>query len=40
MGDPKRYAKEFQERAVRRIKLGENASQSARDLGAIGRVFM
>ena len=33
MGNPKRYSKEFQERAVRRMKLGENVSQLARDLG-------
>ena len=33
MGNPKRYTKEFQERAVRRMKLGENVSQLARDLG-------
>lgn len=33
MGSPKRYSKEFQERAVRRMKLGENVSQLARDLG-------
>jgi transposase-like protein len=33
MGNPKRYSKEFQERAVRRMKLGENVSQLALDLG-------
>src|ERR1700730_8426699 len=33
MGNPKRYSKEFQERAVRRMKLGENVSQLARELG-------
>jgi len=33
MGNPKRYSKEFRERAVRRMKLGENVSQMARDLG-------
>jgi transposase-like protein len=33
MGNPKRYSKEFQERAVRRMKLGENVSQLSRDLG-------
>jgi transposase len=33
MGNPQRYSKEFQERAVRRMKLGENVSQLARDLG-------
>jgi transposase-like protein len=32
MGNPKRYSKEFQERAVRRMKLGENVSQLALDL--------
>ena len=31
--NPKRYSKEFQERAVRRMKLGENVSQLARELG-------
>jgi len=33
MGNPLRYSKEFQERAVRRMKLGENVSQLARELG-------
>ena len=33
MGNPKRYSKEFQERAVRRMTLGENVSQLARELG-------
>ena len=33
MSNPKRYSKEFQERAVRRMKLGENVSQLSRDLG-------
>ena len=33
MGNPQRYSKEFQERAVRRMKLGENVSQLARELG-------
>ena len=32
MGNPQRYSKEFQERAVRRMKLGENVSQLAREL--------
>jgi len=31
MGNPQRYSKEFQERAVRRMKLGENVSQLARE---------
>ena len=33
MSNPKRYSKEFQERAVRRMNLGENVSQLSRDLG-------
>ncbi len=33
MGNPQRYSKEFQERAVRRMKLGDNVSQLARELG-------
>ena len=33
MRNPKRYSKEFQQRAVRRMKLVENVSQLARDLG-------
>jgi len=33
MGNPQRYSKPFQERAVRRMKLGENVSQLARELG-------
>jgi transposase-like protein len=33
MGNPQRYSKEFQERAVRRMRLGENVSQLARELG-------
>ena len=33
MGNPQRYSKGFQERAVRRMNLGENVSQLARDLG-------
>ena len=33
MSNPKRYSKEFQERAVRRMKRGENVSQLSRDLG-------
>jgi transposase-like protein len=33
MGNPRRYSKEFQERAVRRMKLGDNVSQLARELG-------
>jgi transposase-like protein len=28
-----RYSKEFQERAIRRMKLGDNVSQLARELG-------
>jgi len=28
MGNPQRYSKEFQERAVRRMKLGENVTQN------------
>ena len=33
MGNPQRYSRQFQERAVRRMKLGENVSQLARELG-------
>ena len=33
MGNPKRYSKEYQERAVRRMMLGDNVSQLARELG-------
>jgi transposase-like protein len=33
MGNPKRYSKEFQERAVRRVRLGESLSRLVRDLG-------
>jgi len=33
MGKQKRYALEFRERAVRRMKLGDNVSRLARELG-------
>ena len=33
MSNPKRYSKEFHERTVRRMKLGENESKQALDLG-------
>ena len=33
MGKQKRYSLEFRERAVRRMKLGDNVSQLARELG-------
>ena len=33
MSKQQRYSKEFQERAVRRMKLGNNVSQLARELG-------
>jgi transposase-like protein len=33
MSKQQRYSKEFQERAVRRMKLGDNVSQLARELG-------
>jgi hypothetical protein len=39
MGNPKRYSKEFQERAVRRMKLGENMSQLGR-IDIYGRLPM
>ena len=33
MSKQQRYSKEFQERAVRRMKLGDNVSQLSRELG-------
>jgi transposase-like protein len=33
MGKQKRYSLEFRERAVRRMKLGDNVSQLSRELG-------
>ena len=33
MSKQQRYSKEFQERAVRRMKLGDNISQLSRELG-------
>jgi transposase len=33
MSKQQRYSKEFQERAIRRMKLGDNVSQLARELG-------
>jgi predicted RNase H-like nuclease (RuvC/YqgF family) len=33
MSRQQRYSKEFQERAVRRMKLGDNVSQLSRELG-------
>src|SRR5215471_2268976 len=33
MGKQKRYSLEFRERAVRRMKLGDNVSRLARELG-------
>ena len=33
MGKQKRYSLEFRERAVRRMKLGDNISRLARELG-------
>ena len=33
MSKPQRYSREFQERAIRRMKLGDNVCQLARELG-------
>jgi predicted RNase H-like nuclease (RuvC/YqgF family) len=33
MSKQQRYSKEFQERAIRRMKLGDNVSQLSRELG-------